>query len=235
MLKTPITISAGGVVDLRDHAASMSMSMDFSQLPQAAQVLGGSTFQLGMIMEGHVLYMKLPSALTNRVAALGGKPWLKMDLAKLKGLPGISSLTNDPTMTDPSQILRYLRAESDGVSNQGQQVVDGISTTHYRAQLNLSRLAQNLPAAAQGALSQALSKLEQVAGTSALPVDVWIDRHHLVRRMQMALSLHGPSGPLIQETVTANMTDYGPQPRPTPPPADQVRDVSNLAGAGGLG
>ena len=35
MLAAPITASADGVVDLRDHATSMSMAMDFSALPQA--------------------------------------------------------------------------------------------------------------------------------------------------------------------------------------------------------
>ena len=39
----------------------------------------------------------------------------------------------------------------------------------------------------------------------------------------------------MSETVTADLTDYGPQPRPTTPPADQVRDLSSLASMNTLG
>src|SRR5205807_6978918 len=63
VLNVPFTASGTGVMDLRDRAASMSIAIDFSQLPQAAQVLGSTTMQIGMVMEGTVLYMKLPDAL----------------------------------------------------------------------------------------------------------------------------------------------------------------------------
>src|SRR5438067_2170868 len=74
-LSVPITASGSGVMDLRDHAASMSMAIDFSQLPQVAQVLGSSTMQMGMVMDGTVLYMKFPDALAARDPSLGAKPW----------------------------------------------------------------------------------------------------------------------------------------------------------------
>jgi hypothetical protein len=44
----------------------------------------------------------------------------------------------------------------------------------------------------------------------------------------MSLSLHAGGGVALQETVTADIGDYGPQPRPTPPSADQVQDLSSL-------
>src|SRR5205085_4390168 len=103
---------------------------------------------------------KFPDALAARVPSLGAKPWIKMDLGKLIGIPGLSSLTSNPTMGDPSQMLQYLRAASDGVVSAGQQQVDGVETTHYRAELSLDRLPGNLPSADQAAIQKGLSVLE---------------------------------------------------------------------------
>lgn len=224
--------SGSGSVDLRDHAVSMSFAIDFSQIPEIAQALHTSTLRLDMLLDGAVMYMHLPSALANG-ANLGGKPWVKVDLAKATGLPGLSSLTNDPVSTDPSQTLQYLRAASDGVKNLGQQRVNGVETTHYRANLNLDRVTANVPASERATVTEALSKLRQAIGTTTMPVDAWIDGQNLVRRVALSLALHAPSGPSIRENVTMNISDYGPQPRPTPPPAGQVNDITSLAAAGG--
>jgi hypothetical protein len=228
----PILGSAGAVVDPREHAVSMSLVMDFSQLPQAAQALGGTTIRMDMVLNGQVMYMRLPQALLDKAPNLGGKPWIEMNVAKLTGIPGLSALGNDPTTSNPGQMLQYLRAASDGFATVGQQQVDGVLTTHYRAQLSLDRLAADVPSADRALVQQALSQLRQATQSQDLPVDVWIDAHHLVRRTIMSLSAQTPNGPAVQETITADMTDYGPQPRPTLPPADQVTDLSRLvAGA----
>ncbi len=234
-LSAPVTASADGIVDLRDHVSSMSLAMDFSQMPQAAQALGTTTMHMGFIQDGGVMYVKLPDALATSVPSLAGRPWVKMDLAKLSGIPGLSSMMSNPTMSDPTQMLRYLRAGSDGVTNEGQERVDGIVTTHYRAQLSLDRLTAGLPSAEQGAVRAALSRLEQAASVLDFPIDVWIDGRQLVRRVVMSLNLSLPNGQALQETVTADLTDYGPQRRPSPPPADQVQDFSGSSTFGAAG
>jgi hypothetical protein len=234
-LPAPVTASGRGVVDLRDHAASMSMALDLSELPQAVQALGSSTMRMGMILDRDVIYMNFPQGVANELSNLGGKQWIKLDLAKVTGLPGLSSLGNNPTMSDPSHMLQYLRAGSDGVTAEGQEHLDGFWTTHYRAELSLDRLAANVPPAERAAAQQALSKLQQATQTHDFPVDVWVDAHRLVRRMVMSIALRLPNGPAMDEAVRVDLSHYGPQARPTPPPADQVQDLSGLAnGAGGL-
>lgn len=232
----PITGYGDAVVDPAHHAVSSSFSVDYSALPQAAQVFGPtSTMRMDMIESGRDVYLRLPQALLAAIPNLGDKPWIKMDLAKLTGVPGLSSLGSEPASTDPAQVLQYLEAASDGITDDGQQRVAGVETTHYHANLNLDRLAADAPPAYQGALEQALTKLRQtVAGTTDMPVDVWIDAHHLVRQTAMSLSLHPASGPSVDETVVADLTGYGPQPAPSLPPADQVQDASALESSGGL-
>lgn len=232
-LPAPITASGSGVVDLRDRAASMTLAMNFAAIPQAAQVLGSTTLPMRMIMAGDVFYIGFPRAVSAVLPSLGGKPWIKLDLAKLAGLPGLSSLESNPAASDPRRVLDFLRATSNSVQVEGQQQVDGLATTHYRAELSFQREAAMLPPADRAAMQQLLSKVEQATGTDGLPIDVWIDSQHLVRRIVMTLDLHLPTGPSMQEIVTMDLGDYGPQPQPTPPPSDQVQDLPGLVSAAG--
>jgi hypothetical protein len=222
-LPAPITATATGVVDLRDHATAMSMVMDLGNEPQVLQQLGSSTMRVDMIMDGASAYVKLPAAVTSQLPA-SGRQWIEVDLAKLSGVPGLSSLANNPTSSDPSQTLRSLESVSGNVVDLGPARVDNVDTTHYRAELSIARVAGSLPAAERSVLEQALP-------TGDFPVDVWIDVHHLVRRFVTSLDLALPTGENMQETATVDLSDYGPQSRPATPPPDQVMDLSNLVTA----
>ena len=94
-LSSPITATGRGVVDLRDHATSMSLAMNLGDEPGVVQALGSSTFRMEMITDGADVYLKLPSALTATMPTLG-KKWVKIDLSKLSGIPGLSSLGEQP-------------------------------------------------------------------------------------------------------------------------------------------
>jgi hypothetical protein len=228
-LTQPVVASGSAIIDVRDRAASIFFKIVG---PQGAGQLGGTT-QFAMILDRGIMYMKFPPALSAQLPSLGGKQWLKFDLMKAAGLPGLSSLQGSSTMTDPSQMLQYLLAASNGVTNLGHQRVDGVETTHYRARLSLDRLGGNLPAAERSRIERSLSQLQQTTGVSEVPVDVWIDAHHLVRRIAMSLAMRAANGPLMQENATVDISNYGPQPRPTPPPADQVADIGSLIHIGG--
>ena len=231
-LSSPITATGTGVVDLRDHASAFSIVMNLGDEPQVVQQLGSSTMRVEMVLEGATVYMKLPSALAGSLGA-SGRPWIKADLSKLSGVPGLSSLTDGPTTSDPSETLQELRSVSGTVANLGPQRIDGVETTHYQADLNLDRLADAVPSAERSAMQHVLSTLEQAMPNGALPVDVWIDAQHLVRRTTTTLDLSLPNGPNLQEIATVDLGDYGPQSPPATPPSNQVLDASGLAGAAG--
>ena len=203
---SPITATGKGVVDLRDHATSLSLAMNLGDEPQVVQALGSSTLHMDMVTDGAVVYVKLPSALTSAMAA-GGKPWVKIDLTKLAGIPGLSSLGSNPTTSDPSDVLQALRSVSDSVVAEGGQRVDGVETTHYRADLSLEHLVGAVPSADRAAVQQALSTLEQATGTDKIPVDVWVDSQHLVRRFEMSMDVSAPTGPAMTETVKVDLGD----------------------------
>lgn len=222
-LDGPISGTASGVVDPPDHAASMSLAMDLSQVPQVAQALGSSQLQMGMVLLGQDVYVKFPKALIDQLPSLGGKPWIETNAAKVAGLPGLSSVDDNPTTSNPTAVLKELQGGADGVTNVGQQVVDGVQTTHYQGELSFNRLWGNMPSSLRGVL-------QQITQGQGITVDVWVDAHNLVRRVVMSFTLGVANGPSVQETSTADFSDYGPQPRPTPPPASQVSDGSVIPG-----
>src|SRR5262249_27678979 len=143
------------------------------------------------------------------------------------------ALMSGPGGSDPTQMLQYLRAVSDSVVAQGSERVNGVQTTRYRANVQLSRVPAALPPSVRTAAQSALTTLENQTHITGFPIDVWVDRHHLVRRMAMSLSPALPGGHTLNESFTIDFLSYGPQPAPTVPPSDQVTDISKLIGSGG--
>jgi hypothetical protein len=231
-LGSPVTATGSGVVDLRDQASSMSLTMNLGNDPRVVQALGGSTLRMDMVTDGPAIYIKLPAALTASLPT-SGKSWIEVDLSKLSSVPGLSSLAGNPTASDPRQILQSLRSVSNSVVDEGAQRIGKTATTHYHAQLSFSHLADALPAAERGAFTKAISGLQNALPTDGLPVDVWIDAHDLVRRVVMALDVNVPAGPSLQETVTVDLDHYGPQRRPAAPASSEVLKLNDLPGLGG--
>jgi hypothetical protein len=229
---TPVTASGSGIFDTRDHAGTMSLAMNFGNDPQVLQTMGTDTLKMQEIIEGATVYMKLPAALASAFP-VAGKQWIAIDLAKVTGVPGLSSLASNPVSSNPSDMLSYLRSASDSVLTDGQQRVDGVETTHYHADLNLARAADSLPSVDRQAAQQLLSKLQQQVQLSDVPMDVWIDGQHLVRRIEMTIAPPAQGGQTFDEVTTIDITHYGPEPRPALPPAGEVEDLSRLVGSAG--
>lgn len=229
-LPAPIKATGVGAFDVPAHSGSLNLEMNLGNIPEAQQVLGASTLRMQELIKGLTVYMKLPTALTRRASV--GRPWLKIDLAKVAssaGVPGLSSLVNNPASGDPSQILGYLRETSGSVTNLGTEAVGGIPTTHYRAQVSLDRVPNAFPPASRAQVRQTVAALEQLTHVHLLPVQVWVDGQHLIRRMQMSYN-EAVAGQSLAALMRFDIPEYGPQPPPPLPPASQVTDVGALTG-----
>jgi hypothetical protein len=230
-LAAPVAMTGTGSVDARRRAGTLSLDLNFGNNPAVAKALGGSTLHLDELIDGLVVYMKLPPALLGKTA-YAGKPWLKLDLSKAAaaaGLSGLSSLFNNPSYGDPSQLLEYLRAVSGKVSNLGGETVNGVPTTRYRVRVNLDRVPDVVPAASRAGARKAIATLESLTHLHALPVDVWIDGRHLVRRERMSYT-ENLGGQNLDAQLSIDLSDYGPQPAIAYPSPDQVADLSGLIG-----
>jgi hypothetical protein len=233
-LPSPFAITASGYVDARDRTGEMTM--DLSQIPGGSALLGGGG-ALRMIFQYPTIYMDMPF-LAGRLPE--GKTWMKLDVTKAAQAAGIdASQLSSIDEADPSQFLSYLRASSGGVVTVGSEAVDGVSATHYRAAIQLSRILERLPGDQQAAAHAALEKL---GAAGSIPVDVWVDAQGRVRREQLAIgaagtTLGGTVGTAgaaagVSGTITVDYQSYGAIPPIVAPPANQVFDASAMIAAG---
>jgi hypothetical protein len=220
-----------GSFNVPKHSGQMSIDMS---LPGAASAIGN--LDIHEIVLGQNIFLELPSLIASRLP--GGKPWVEVNLSSLgkdAGVSGLSSLTGGPGSTDPGQFLQYLRATSSGITNLGSATVNGISTTHYRGTIELSKVSSALPASQRSTASQAIASLEKLTGLKTMPVDVYVDSANLVRRLDLSYNVT-TAGQSVSSQIQIDFTAYGPQPVPSPPPSGEVGSLSSLlSGLGGLG
>ncbi len=210
------------------HEGSMTMQLS---IPSAAAAGLGSLTMQAVFVPGSV-YMKLPPQLASKIP--GGKPWLLINLSQLgkaAGIPGLGSLASgSSSLNNPAQYVDYLRAAASGtVRNLGTATVDGVSTTHYHAIIDLSKLPSVVPASSRAAVQQLVAALRQRGSATQLPMDAWIDSAHLVRRVVTSYS-EPVNGQQVSVTVQVDLTQFGPQPAPTVPPASQTQNLLSLTG-----
>lgn len=225
-LPQAITITGAGFINQR--ARSGQLDFDLSHIPGVSSLPGDKTVRF--LFAYPVLYAHADLL---RGHLPGGKSWIRVDLAQAGQAAGInlSQLTSTGA-SDPSQYLSYLRA-SGKVTKVGAATVNGASTTHYTAVIDLSRVVGRLPASERAAAQAGVAQLEKLAGTSSLPVSVWVDAHQRIRREQITMHLNLPGGSgALNGLITVDFLSFGPTPAITPPPTSQVYDASALAAAG---
>ena len=165
-----------------------------------------------------------------------GVSWVSYNVAQELSQEGINPAVMSSTDSDPAQELDYLKAVSGRVQNLGTARIKGVLTTHYHAVSDLGKYAALAPAGKRAAAEQGIAKMEQLTGTTEIPIDVWVDSRHLVRQIQLSFSGHPSTGTLsgqqFSEAVTLDMFNFGPKPAVAPPPASQTEDLSALTSGG---
>jgi hypothetical protein len=161
-----------------------------------------------------------------------GATWVKVDLQRAGEANGIDLQAEQQAQQgNAANILQYLRAASDTVQRLGTERIGGVATTHYRAQLDPQRYADALRAEGKADAADSIERtLELGAGSG--PMDVWLDRRHLVRRAAVTFSMASTSGQTIQTSMVMELTDFGVRVAAQPPPASQVFDATDLAAQG---
>jgi hypothetical protein len=209
-----------------------SMTLTIKVPGAAAAALGGA-LKLSMVIDHGVLYMKLPTSLTDKLP--GVKPWLELNLNKAgagSSSSGISSLmSSSGQLSDPGQYFQWLHAVAgSSLQNLGSATINGVQTTHYHAEVGLSQLSQAFKNGnQQPAVAQAESQLSKEIAGGKIPIDVYIDSSNLVRRIVIneKATVGGKS---VSTAITVDFPEYGTQPAPTVPPANEVTNFKSLSG-----
>lgn len=213
-----IPLDGSGVVDRAGKSGTFSITTS----------VNGKSVKMDEIIDGKVIYItsdmfegQLP----------GGKKWLKVDLAGEAAKQGIDlDALGGSSTQDPAAALDYLKGA--GTSRKvGTETVNGTQTTRYHVDVDLRKVAAK---SGDADAKASIEKLIKTAGTSTIPVDVWVDAKHLVRREKLAydMTVQGEKASL---DMTIDLTKFGVVVHADPPSADDVADLSALTGAGSGG
>jgi hypothetical protein len=223
---TTLNATGTGAFNVKAGEGSMVMRMSAE----------GQSYAIRAVFTHGIYYMKFPPSLADQIGS--GTQWFSFnfnEIGKYENLPGLGSLINsESSENQPGQYLDYLKAtRGTSVKSVGQETVQGVQTTHYKASFNLAELPRSVPPAMRADATQLVKAMKQRFHASYSPFDVWIDQAGLVRKFQMSFTekLLGHS---VAITMTEQYTSYGPQPRPSIPSANQTTDLlSYVRGSSG--
>jgi hypothetical protein len=196
---TPVVMTGTGVEDVSRQRAQIT-----AQLPP--EIPGG---EMEFIGDGLVMYIRAPIIGDE----LGGKEWMKLDLARAYDDLGIDIAQLSQVNPSTSQQLDALEQVSDGIRNEGREQVRGIDTTHYSATVDLHELE-----------GEGVDKLIELSGYSTFDVAVWIDDDQHIRRMEWRdVEIKGVVMTMIMEYVR-----FGVPVDIDIPDGDEVFDATDL-------
>ena len=214
-------------------ASSGSTSVTLAGTMQTKPVLGRLTMSglsvgtqsvgdITALMTPDAIYIKMPM-----LTAQTGKPWAELKFSEMKSMSGfdMSQFMSQSQQVQPAQYIEQL-TDSGDVHVVGQETVNGVATTHYEGTVSLQESLSHY----SEALRAQMKPLMEKAGFTASDLDVWLDNKGLVRRVKTVAE--GGKGSF---SFAMDVLAYGVRVDVTPPPADQVVDLAQMASSGGFG
>jgi hypothetical protein len=177
------------------------------------------TLTLNEVIDGGDLYVGSPE-LANSLPM--GKQWILVD--PFSDDAGSSALGQ----SDPRSQLKALESVSDAVVNVGTESIGGHPTTHYSAELSVSKMADLMRATGDDESAGELEDLSEKANFDDIPIQAWIDRRGLLRRMTMVILIADLEGQQVTMTMNTDFFDYGATPSIQVPSPDQVYDARGV-------
>lgn len=207
-----MTMSGKGVMNGETNRASIAMSATGST------VSGTEGFTLEEVVDDGDLYLRSPEL----GAAFGDSAkWMLMRSEALGDLLQ-SSASGAGMSASPTQQLDALKDASYEVTEVGPEQLNGKTTTHYRALLDVDKLTDEIKSEVSGEFGDLIERsMDQV---SSATVDVWIDPNGLLRR-EISNSTMGSLGSF---SMTMDFSHYGIRPEIEVPPSSEVFDVTPL-------
>jgi hypothetical protein len=155
-----------------------------------------------------------------------GKTWARLTFDEVQEATGldVAAATNQ----NPTEVLARLAASGE-IEKIGDEEIDGVATTHYRAVVDIEAMNEQSGVASDKALEQ----MKALFGPS-YPADIWIDDDGYLRRMTFAIDLANapdpPSGTPAEGRIVIEMTmsAFGEPIDVIAPPEEDVIDFADL-------
>jgi hypothetical protein len=207
-----VPLNAAGAFDLKHRRGHLDVT---------TTIPGRGDVKIEERLDGLTIYMRSDALSANLP---GGKHWIKLDLDKFGKRQGVDlgALQQLGGGTDPTQYLAYLKKAGD-VKKIGSEDVRGTPTTHYRATIDLDKLANSA-----GAAGASVRQLEQLTGNKTLPTDVWIDSQGRARRQSISYSAKQPIPTSAQFTI--DYTNFGVPVDVNAPDSGDTVDLADVIG-----
>jgi hypothetical protein len=220
------TLHMSGVGSADFQSREARMTFDVGDLLRGSGLPASAGEKWTIVTQGLVVYMHAP---TIAQQLPGGKEWLKLDVAAAAKSRNVDlGQFRQLTQNDPTQMLAYLRATSGEIEKVGTEDVRGVETTHYRAKVDLDKVADQAPPNLRKTFRASIDSLKKGLGTDTIPVDVWVDHDNLVRRLAEHLPVAGGG----QIDFSVDFYDFGTPVTISPPPASETLDLGKVLGGG---
>jgi hypothetical protein len=212
-----------GEADVDQPNEQIDMTMDLG-------LLGG---EMQVVMADGIVYMRSP------MFQDAPTEWVSMDPTELSPEQAAQFGGFGMGTTDPSAYAGLFAGVFD-VEDAGEQEIDGVTTTHYRGTIDLTRVLENfgdvvggeVDRATRKQLQETIDQFEAMGVEDRIEFHLWVDDEGLPRRQRIAMDF----GDLVpgDEEATMDMTvDYSAFGEPVEvqvPRASEVTDVTGLMG-----
>jgi hypothetical protein len=205
--------SRSGVVDGLHNRGRIKFDLAFLAVPGSP--LDPNDLRGEVVYYGDDVFVNTPHVMEKLPK---GKRWIELTREQARGAGGGTGLEGLATL-DPTKPVDHLRAAEGEAELLGTGQVRGVPAKHYRVTLDYRRYVPLLPPRDQAGYRKTLDRLEQVLGTSKLPIEVWIASDGTIRRLEGEVSSHGS-----KLTYTVDISAIGKAERVHPPPRAQVID-----------
>lgn len=219
-----------GAMDIEAELAHMTVSMSSDDPAMGLPAMG----DMEMVTAGLKVYTKYPPEIADQIP--GNKPWAMVDMQAFGEAQGMDfgAMSQMGGGNDPSQMLQYLRGVSGEVETVDEEEVRGITTTHYRAEIDLDKAADNAPKDLRDAVRMSIETMKQQLGTMTIPLEVWIGDDGYVHRMSMQMKTGEDAPQPFQMDMTMEFYDFGEPVKVEIPAPSQVYDMTEMmTGMGG--
>jgi hypothetical protein len=172
-----------------------------------------------MVTTSNVIYLK------SGQAAGATQQWLSFTKAEVATAQAAANgratfLASIRTQVDPRSTLDALGSNVPNLRKIGTAKIRGTATTHVAGRVDLSDKAI---AAAPASRRASMRAARTTVGSDGYPVDVWLDRHGRVCRVQYVLT-SGAAPNVVSTTVKLDLYDFGKPSGITVPAAAEVTD-----------
>lgn len=226
-MKMPSTADGGGDMTMSGVMGWDPTVMDMTMEGSALAAAGSGVQQTRMIWQDNVMYMDLGA---EAAADMGGKRWIKLDLAAAAEASGDEALAKQMTSglesmnQNPVDQLAML-LDSPSLKHVGTEKIDGVEADHYKGTLTVKEMMESnesLDVLTAEERKELLDSMDE-AGIEGYDTEVWVDEKDLPVRMDV--TIESPEGDI---DMSMKLSDYGAKAEVEVPPASETTDLFEM-------